>query len=97
MITDNKHDMNKSRLFSRITSIRSVMTEHKPRRRILGIGYPRFAVREWEDLAKNYDVHHFVPASDRAAVVVEVKRLCDEHGPFDAGYVVGNWLDYYLG
>ncbi|KAL7421327.1 hypothetical protein Q5752_004212 [Cryptotrichosporon argae] len=63
------------------------MTVITPRRKILGIGYPRFAVAEWEALAAEYDIHHFVPG-DRKQVVSEVKRLCDEHGPFDAGYVL---------
>lgn len=57
------------------------------RRKILGIGYPKFAVPEFEQLQKAYDIHYFVP-TERKQVVAEVKRLCDEHGPFDAGYVV---------
>lgn len=57
------------------------------RKKILGIGYPRFAVKEWEALAAAYEVHYFVPG-DRAQVISEVKRLCEEHGPFDAAYVL---------
>ncbi|RXK37891.1 glycerate-and formate-dehydrogenase [Tremella mesenterica] len=56
------------------------------RRKILGIGYPRLALPEWQELADKYDIHWFVPG-DRPQVIGEVKRLCEEHGPFDAAYV----------
>ncbi|KAK8870120.1 hypothetical protein IAR55_000690 [Kwoniella newhampshirensis] len=63
------------------------MTLTASRRRILGIGYPRFATDEWNELADKYDIHYFVP-SDRKQVIGEVKKLCDEFGPFDAAYVL---------
>lgn len=63
------------------------MVDEKPRPKILGIGYPKFAIQEWEDLAEKYDIHYFVPG-ERKQVISEVKRLCDEQGPFDAAYVV---------
>ena len=59
------------------------------RPKVLGIGYPRFAVDEWKALADKYDIHYFVPG-ERKQVVSEVKRLCEEEGPFDAAYVVGD-------
>ncbi|ORY24759.1 glycerate-and formate-dehydrogenase [Naematelia encephala] len=58
-----------------------------PKPKILGIGYPRFALPEWKELAEAYDIHYFVPG-DRKQVVSEVKRLCDEQGPFAAAYVL---------
>ena len=58
-----------------------------PRRKILGIGYPRYAIDEWKALAEQYDIHYFIP-DERKQVMGEIKRLCDEHGPFDASYVV---------
>lgn len=58
-----------------------------PRRKILGIGYPRFAIPEWKELAEKYDIHYFIP-DERKQVIQEIKRLCDEQGPFDAAYVV---------
>jgi hypothetical protein len=63
------------------------MVDEKPRPKILGIGYPKFAINEWEGLAEKYDIHYFVPG-ERKQVISEVKRLCDEQGPFDAAYVV---------
>ncbi|ODO07376.1 glycerate-and formate-dehydrogenase [Cryptococcus wingfieldii CBS 7118] len=63
------------------------MTVTIARRKILGIGYPRFAIPEWQALAEAYDIHYFVP-DEREQVVSEVKRLCDQEGPFDAAYVL---------
>ena len=57
------------------------------RRKILGIGYPKFAIDEWKVLADKYDIHHFTPEG-RDQVMGNIKRLCEEHGPFDAAYVV---------
>lgn len=57
------------------------------RPKIIGIGYPKFAVAEFKELEKAYDIHHFVP-TDRAQVISEIKRIVEEQGPFDAGYVV---------
>ncbi|WVQ84743.1 hypothetical protein IAT38_006900 [Cryptococcus sp. DSM 104549] len=57
------------------------------RRKILGIGYPRFALPEWQALADKYDIHYFVP-DERKQVISEVKRLCEKEGPFDAAYVL---------
>lgn len=31
------------------------------RPKILGIGYPRYAIPEWKELAESYDIHYFVP------------------------------------
>lgn len=65
-----------------------------PRRKILGIGYPRFAIPEWKELAEKYDIHYFIP-DERKQVMREIKRLCDEQGPFDAAYVVcSSWPDF---
>ena len=63
------------------------MAAVKSRPKILGIGYPRFAIKEWQALAERYDIHYFLPGA-REQVVDEVKRLCDEDGPFQAAYVV---------
>ena len=57
------------------------------RKKILGIGYPKFAIAEFEELAKTYDIFYFHP-DDRKQVISEVKRLTDAHGPFDASWVV---------
>jgi hypothetical protein len=59
------------------------------RKKIIGIGYPKFAVAEFKALQKAYDIHHFVP-TDRSQVKAEIQRLVKEHGPFDAGYVVSS-------
>jgi len=58
-----------------------------PRPKILGIGYPKFAIDEFNELAKKYEIHCFHP-DDRAQVIGEVKRLSEQHGPFDASWVV---------
>jgi len=58
-----------------------------PRPKILGIGYPKFAIEEFNELAKKYEIHYFHP-DDRAQVISEVKRLSEQHGPFDASWVV---------
>ncbi|WVR08370.1 hypothetical protein IAU60_005425 [Kwoniella sp. DSM 27419] len=62
------------------------MVATTPRPKILGIGYPKYAIEEFRSLEERYDIHWFVPG-DRKQVVAEVRRLCDEQGPFDAGYV----------
>ncbi|WRT66078.1 uncharacterized protein IL334_003031 [Kwoniella shivajii] len=62
-----------------------VAVTSKPK--ILGIGYPKYAIAEFKALQEKYDIHYFVP-SDRKQVIGEVKRLCDEEGPFDGGYVL---------
>jgi hypothetical protein len=63
------------------------MVDENPRPKILGIGYPKFAIKEWEELAAKYDIQYFVPG-ERKPVISAVKRLCDEQGPFAAAYVV---------
>ncbi|KIY47041.1 hypothetical protein FISHEDRAFT_66214 [Fistulina hepatica ATCC 64428] len=64
-----------------------------PRKKVLGIGAPRFAKKEFQELQEIADVHWFVP-DDHLQVIREVKRLCDEHGPFDAGYVLFGTAKY---
>ena len=59
------------------------------RPKILGIGYPKFAVEEFNALAEKYEIHWFHP-DDRAQVISEVQRLSDEYGPFDASWVVSD-------
>ncbi|WVQ71064.1 hypothetical protein IAR50_000589 [Cryptococcus sp. DSM 104548] len=63
------------------------MTVTLSRRKILGIGYPRFALPEWQALADKYEIHYFIP-QERKQVIGEIQRLCDEEGPFDAAYVL---------
>ncbi|KIR67493.1 glycerate-and formate-dehydrogenase [Cryptococcus bacillisporus CA1873] len=64
-----------------------------PRRKILGIGYPRFAIPEWKELAEKYDIHYFIP-DERKQVIREIRRLCGEQGPFDAAYVLFGTATY---
>lgn len=66
-----------------------------PRPKILGIGYPKFAVPEFEELAKEFDIFHFNP-DDRAQVISEVARLTKEHGPFDGSWVVSDSCSPFL-
>lgn len=63
------------------------MAIESKRPKILGIGYPKFAIAEYEELAAKYDIHYFHP-DDRKQVIGEVKRIAEEHGPFDASWVV---------
>ncbi len=67
------------------------MTIETARPKILGIGYPKFAIKEFKELEEKYDIHYFVP-DDRKQVIKEVKKLCDEQGPFAAAYVVSEVL-----
>ncbi|KAK0461676.1 D-isomer specific 2-hydroxyacid dehydrogenase [Desarmillaria tabescens] len=57
------------------------------RKKVLGIGAPRFATEEFTALKAVADIHWFVP-DGHPQVIREVKRLCEEHGPFDAAYVL---------
>ncbi|KAK4687541.1 hypothetical protein P7C73_g2585, partial [Tremellales sp. Uapishka_1] len=63
------------------------------RPKILGIGYPKFALPEFKALEDKYDIHYFIPGA-RKQVIAEVKRLCDEQGPFAAAYVLFGTAEY---
>ncbi|PBK93747.1 hypothetical protein ARMGADRAFT_928435 [Armillaria gallica] len=63
------------------------------RKKVLGIGSPRFATKEFAALKEVADIHWFVP-DDHPQVIHEVKRLCEEQGPFDAAYVLFGTAKY---
>lgn len=37
------------------------MSQAQPRRKILGINYPRYAIDEFKALEAEFDVHYFIP------------------------------------
>lgn len=63
------------------------------RKRVLGIGSPRFAHTEFEDLKQIADVFWFTPET-HPQVVDGVARLVKEHGPMDAAYVLFGTANY---
>ena len=63
------------------------------RKKVLGIGAPRLATAEFAALREIADVHWFTPV-DHAQVCAEVARLCAQHGPFDAAYVLFGTAKY---
>lgn len=68
-------------------------TPSHTRKKVLGIGAPRFAHSEFEDLKQIADIFWFVPET-HPQVVREVARLAKEHGPMDAAYVLFGTANY---
>ncbi|KAK8846889.1 hypothetical protein IAR55_005979 [Kwoniella newhampshirensis] len=62
-------------------------TAAAPKPKILGVGPAQAAHEEFEQLTRDYEVH-MVTRGPRAEVKARIAEACEQHGPFDAAFIL---------